>query len=85
MYVEKRIKLLWVRIGENLKRLRSISAGRWWPAWVSGGRKWVLLGSSEAVNAACLTIFDPTSTISALSRQPESVKKFICGYLGLHP
>jgi hypothetical protein len=34
---------------------------------------WVL-GSSKAVDAACLAIFDP-STNSALSRQPESVKK----------
>ena len=56
-----------------MKRLRSTSAGRWWLVWVSGGREWVL-GSSKAVNAACLAVFDP-STNSALSRQPESVKK----------
>ena len=73
-HVEKRLKRLWVRIGETLKRLRSTSAGRWWLVWVSGGRKWVL-GSSKAVNAACLAVFDP-STNSALSRQPESVRKF---------
>jgi hypothetical protein len=72
-HVENRLKQLWVRIGETLKRLRSASAGRWWLVWVSGGRKWVL-GSSKAVNAAYLTVFDP-STNSALSRQPECIKK----------
>jgi hypothetical protein len=41
--------------------------------WVSGGRKWVL-GSSKAVNAACLAVFD-LSTNSAVSRQLESAKK----------
>ena len=76
-HVEKRLKRLWVRIGETLKRLRSTSAGRWWLVWVSGGRKWVL-GSSKAVNAACLAVFDPT-TDSALSRQPESVEKNCMG------
>ena len=73
-HVEKRLKRLWVRTGETMKRLRSTSAGRWWLVWVSGGRKWVL-GSSKAVNAACLAVFDP-STNSALSRQPESVVFF---------
>ena len=33
--LEERLKRLWVRIGENLKRLRWTS-GRWWLAWVSG-------------------------------------------------
>jgi hypothetical protein len=56
-----------------MKRLRSTSAGWWWLVWVSGGRKWVL-GSSKAVNAACLAVFDP-STNSALSRQLGSAKK----------
>jgi hypothetical protein len=37
-----------------------------WLVWVSGGRKWVL-GSSKAVNAACLAVFDPSTSI-ALSR-----------------
>ena len=41
-----------------MKRLRSTSAGRWWLVWVSGGRKWVL-GSSKAVNVACLGVYDP--------------------------
>ena len=68
-HVEKRLKRLWVRIGETSKRLRSISAGRWWLVWVSGGRKWVL-GSSKATNVACLAVFDP-DTNSALSRQLE--------------
>jgi hypothetical protein len=68
-HVEKRLKRLWVRIGENLKRLRSTSAGRWWLVWVSGGRKW-MLGSSKATIVACLAVFDP-STNSALSRQLE--------------
>jgi hypothetical protein len=77
MHVEKRLKRLWVRIGETLKRLRSTNAGRWWLVWVSGGRK-LVLGSSKAVNAACLAVFGP-STNSALSRQPESVKKFHMG------
>jgi hypothetical protein len=44
----------------------------------SGGQKWVL-GSSKAVNAACLAVFDP-STNSTLSRQLESAgKKSIWG------
>ena len=33
--LEERLKRLWVRIGENLKRLRWPS-GRWWLAWASG-------------------------------------------------
>ena len=66
-----------------MKRLRSTSAGRWWLVWVSGGRKWVL-GSSKAVNAACLAVFDP-STNSALSRQPESAKKCHMGVYGPPP
>ena len=41
IYVEERLKQLWVRIGETMKRLRSTSAGRWWLVWVSSGRKWV--------------------------------------------
>ena len=81
-HIKERPKRLWVRIGETLKRLRSTSAGRWWLVWVSGGREWVL-GSSKAVNAACLAVFDP-STNSALSRQPESVKKFHMGYMTLY-
>jgi hypothetical protein len=69
MHVEKRLKRRCVRIGENLKRLRSTSAGRWWLVWVSGGRKWVL-GSRKATNVACLAVFDP-GTNSAPSRQLE--------------
>ena len=69
MHVEKRLKRLWVSIGETLKRLTSTNAGRWWLVWVSGGRKWVL-GSSKTVNVACLAVFDP-DTKSALSRQLE--------------
>jgi hypothetical protein len=76
-HIKKRLKRLWVRIGETLKRLRSTNAGRWWLVWVSGGRKWVL-GSSKAINAACLAVFDP-STNCALSRQPESAEKFHMG------
>jgi hypothetical protein len=30
--------------------------GQWWLVWVSGARQWVL-GSSKAVNAACLAVF----------------------------
>ena len=63
IHVEKYLKRLWVRIGETLKRLRSTNAGRWWLVWVSGGRKWVL-GSSKAVNAACLAVFDPSANIA---------------------
>ena len=55
----------------------STSAGRWWLVWVSGARKWVL-GSTKAVNAACLAVFGP-STNSALSRQLGSAKKFRLG------
>ena len=29
-HVEKRLKRLWVRTGETMKRLRSTSAGWWW-------------------------------------------------------
>ena len=79
-HIEKHVKRLWVRIGETMKRLRSTTAGRWWLVWVSGGRKWVL-GASKAVNTACLAVFDP-STNSALSRQPESVKKSHMGVYG---
>jgi hypothetical protein len=81
MHVEKRLKRLWVRIGETLKRLRSTNAGRWWLIWVSGGRQRVL-GSSKAVNAACLAVFDPSAN-SALSRQPESVKNSHMRYMTL--
>jgi hypothetical protein len=71
MHVEKRLKWLWVRIGETLRRPRSTNAGRWWLVWVSG-RKWVL-GSSKDTNVACLAAFD-LGTDSALSRQPECVE-----------
>jgi hypothetical protein len=69
-HVEKRLKRSWVSIGETLKRLRSICAGRWWLVWVSGSRKWVL-GSSKVTNVACLAVFDPdtnnlTPTLTAL-------------------
>jgi hypothetical protein len=81
-HVEKRLKRLWVRTGETLKRLRCTSASRWWLVWVSGVRKWVL-GSSEAVDATCLAVFDLSTNI-ALSRQPESAKKkYIWGYMTL--
>ena len=66
-----------------MKRLRSTNAGRWWLVWVSGGREWVL-GSSKAVNTACLAVFDPITNI-ALSWQPESVKKFHKGVYGPLP
>jgi hypothetical protein len=56
-HLEKRLKRLWVRIGENLKRLRCTSVGRWWLAWVSGARWWVLR-SSKAANAACSAVLD---------------------------
>jgi hypothetical protein len=56
-HVEKRLKWLWVRIGETLKRLRWTNIGRWWLAWVSGTRWWVL-GSSTAANLACSAVFD---------------------------
>ena len=41
-HVEERPKRLWVRVGEIMKRLRWTSVGRWWLAWVSGARRWVL-------------------------------------------
>jgi hypothetical protein len=56
-HVERRLKRLLVRIGETLKRLRWTSVGRWWLAWVSGARRWVL-GSSKAANAACSAVVD---------------------------
>jgi hypothetical protein len=52
-HVEKRLKRLWVRIGETLKRLRSIFAsvvtgmGQWWSAMgarVEQGRQCGLFG-----------------------------------------
>jgi hypothetical protein len=67
----------------HLPRLRSTSAGRWWLVWVSGGRKWVL-GSSKATNVACLAVFDP-GTNSAISQQPETVKKCPMGAYGPPP
>ena len=78
-HVEKRLKRLWVRTGETMKRLRSTSAGRWWLVWVSGGRTWVL-GSSKAVNVAWLAVFDP-STNSALSRLLGIFKKTTFGVI----
>jgi hypothetical protein len=72
-HIEKRLKRLWMRTGETMKRLRSTIAGRWWKVWVSGGRKWVL-GSSKAVNVACLAVVDP-STNSALSQLLGENKK----------
>ena len=59
-HIETRLKLLWVRIGETLKRLRWTSVGRWRLAWVSGARRWVL-GSNKAANT--------TTATSALSRE----------------
>jgi hypothetical protein len=56
-HIEKRLKRLWVMIGETLKRLRWTIVGRWWLARVSGAR-WRVLGSSEAANVACSAIFD---------------------------
>jgi hypothetical protein len=56
-HIEKRLKRLWVSIGENLKRLRCTSIGRWWVAWVNGARWWVL-GSSKATNVACSAVLD---------------------------
>jgi hypothetical protein len=55
-HIEKRLKRLWVRIGEALKRLSWTGVGRWWLAWVSGARRWVL-GSSKAANVACSAVF----------------------------
>jgi hypothetical protein len=34
--LEERLRRLWVRIGETLKRLRWTSVGGWWLAWFSG-------------------------------------------------
>ena len=64
-HVEKRMKRLWVRIGETMKRLRWTSVGRWWLAWVSGARCWVL-GSSTAANVACSAVFDDMNTVREL-------------------
>ena len=71
IHVEKHLKILWVRIGETLKRLRSTNAGRRWIVWVSGGRK-RMLGSSKVVNAACLAIFGPALTSLYLGDQNPS-------------
>jgi hypothetical protein len=65
-HVQERLKRLWVMIGENLKRLRWTNVGRWWLAWVSGARRWVL-GSSKAANT--------TSATSALIVEKRLLKK----------
>jgi hypothetical protein len=66
-----------------MKRLRSTSAGRWWLVWVSGGRKWVL-GSSKAVNTACLAVsLTPALTALYLGNQ-NALKNDICGYMILY-
>jgi hypothetical protein len=78
-HIEKRLKRLWVRTGETMKRLRLTSAGRWWLVWVSGGRKWVL-GSSKAVNVAGLAVFGP-STNSAPSQLLGQTKKTAFGVM----
>jgi hypothetical protein len=85
MRVEKRLKRLWMRTRETMKRLRSTSAIRWWLVWASGGRMWVL-GSSKAVNVACLAVFDP-STNNALSQFLGKNKKNAFGVMwsGAHP
>jgi hypothetical protein len=62
--VENRLKRLWLRIGEAMKRLRWARVGRWWLAWVSGARLWVL-GSSKAANVACSVVLD-VDTVHAL-------------------
>jgi hypothetical protein len=54
-----------------------VLVGHWWLVWISGGRKWVL-GSSKAVNVACLAVFEP-STKSALSQLLGKKKKRIWG------
>jgi hypothetical protein len=41
-----------------------------------------VLGSSKAVNAASLAVFDPSTNI-ALSRQPESAAFFLYIYAGI--
>ena len=56
-HIEKRLKRLWVRMGETLKQRRGTSVGRWWMTWVSGARWWVL-GSSKAASVACSAVFD---------------------------
>jgi hypothetical protein len=56
-HIEKRLKRLWVRIRETWKRLSWTTVGRWWLAWFSGARRWVL-GSSKAANVACSAVFD---------------------------
>ena len=76
-HIEKRLKRLWVRIGETLKWLRSTSAGRWWLIWVSGDRKRVL-GTSTATNVTCLAVSDP-DTNSALSQLLGIFQKNIWG------
>jgi hypothetical protein len=64
-HVEKRMKRLWVRIAETLKRLRWNSVGRWWLACVSGARWWVL-GSSKAANVACSASLIGADTVHEL-------------------
>jgi hypothetical protein len=93
MHVEKRLKRLWVRIGETLKRLRSTNAGRWWRVWVSGGRKWVL-GSSKAVNYVIMRPVRPylTPALTALHLGSQAPPLFSSedpspeewGYIGLY-
>ena len=42
-HIEKRLKRLWVRIGQTLKWLRWTNIGLWWLLWVNGTRWWVLV------------------------------------------
>ena len=73
-HIEKRLKRLWVRIGETLKRLRWTSVDRWWLAWVSGARGWVL-GSSKAANA---TIATPALSIETPTKEtPETAETHV--------
>jgi hypothetical protein len=69
MDIQKHLKWVSVRTRETLKRLKSAGVGQWWLLWVSGARQWVL-GSSKAVNAICLAVFDPV-TFCSLSQMAE--------------
>ena len=73
-HVEKRLKRLWVRTGDTLKRLRWTNVGRWWLAWVSGARWWVL-GSSKVANTTTATLALNRGTLT--KETPETAETHI--------
>ena len=66
------------------KRLRWISVGWWWLAWLSGAR-WRVLGSSKAANTT--TVTSVSSRETPTKETPETAETHIerARDLGLYP